>query len=49
MSIDIWIFVACVFIGATLVELTIVGYLDRLDRRRRRKAQMGEEVNFDRK
>lgn len=47
MSIDIWIFVACVFIGATLVELTIVGYLDRLDRRRMRKAQRGEEVEVD--
>lgn len=46
MSIDIWIFVACVFIGATLVELAIVGYLDRLDRRRRRKAQMGDEVKL---
>lgn len=44
MAIDVWIFVACAFIGATLIELTIVGYLDRLDRRRRRKAQMSEEV-----
>ncbi|KAI6189662.1 Cation transporter family protein [Aphelenchoides bicaudatus] len=45
MVIDVWVFASCVFIGATLVELTIVGYLDRLDRRRRRKAQMSEEVD----
>ncbi|CAD5224322.1 unnamed protein product [Bursaphelenchus okinawaensis] len=37
MSVDIWMFMMCVFIGATLIELAIVGYLDRADRRKRRK------------
>jgi len=39
------VFAACVFIGASLIELTIVGYLDRADRRRRRKADLGDPLH----
>ncbi|KAI6200102.1 Ligand-gated ion channel 50 [Aphelenchoides besseyi] len=42
MAVDIWVFASFSFIGATLIELTIVGYLDRKERRERRKAQQGE-------
>ncbi|KAI6207306.1 Cation transporter family protein [Aphelenchoides fujianensis] len=45
MSIDFWMASAVLFIGATLVELTLVGYLDRADRAKRRRAAMGEMVD----
>ncbi|KAI6227452.1 Ligand-gated ion channel 50 [Aphelenchoides fujianensis] len=45
MSIDFWMASAILFIGATLVELTLVGYLDRADRAKRRRAAMGEMVD----
>lgn len=37
MSVDIWVSVACLFITLTLLELAIVGYLDRSDRSEKKK------------
>ena len=31
-SIDVWILMACLFVFSSLVELAIVGYIDRVSR-----------------
>lgn len=49
-SIDVWILMACLFVFSSLVELAIVGYIDRVSRRphlynngkKRKKSKKGD-------
>ncbi|KAH7727676.1 Protein LGC-54 [Aphelenchoides avenae] len=51
MSVDIWVSVACLFITLTLLELAIVGYLDRSDRseKKKRNRRMFDDPYDDRR
>lgn len=43
MSVDIWIFVAVLFVSCSLVELAIVGHLHRIEKYRS-KVQSSESI-----